>query len=122
VNLLTLNLLAGRGGMRVGLSRLHPGAKTARLRGLRRAPLTFELVMSADQLPARGTPSVDRSAAASHSLDYGLDSVIDRGVGLREHELPAQGHLAPGERLNQPLRLSSVTSVPVGCRAGSPVG
>jgi hypothetical protein len=86
-NLLTLNLLAERGDVRFVPSGFHPGATTARLRGLRLAPLTFTLVMSADHPPAPGTPSVDHFAAASH----GLDSVIGRGLICESMRSPHKG-------------------------------
>jgi DNA-binding transcriptional LysR family regulator len=100
-----------RGEVHFVLSPFQPGAGTAQLHGLRLAPLTFALVMSADNPLAQGTLSVERFAAASH----GLVSLTGRGVGMLEHELTAQGHLAPGERLNQPLRLSSFTSIAAFC-------
>lgn len=100
-----------RGDVHFLLSPFQPSAGTAEFHRLRLARMTFALVMSADNPLARGTLSVERFVAASH----GLVSLTGRGGGLLERELIAQGHLAPGEHLNQPLRLSSFTSIAAFC-------
>lgn len=100
-----------RGEVHFVLSPFQPSASTGQLHSLCLAPLAFALVMSADNPLAQGTLSFERFATASH----GLVSLTGRGAGMLEHELTARGHLAPGEHLNQPLRLSSFTSVAAFC-------
>lgn len=100
-----------RGEVHFVLSPFRPAAGAGEIHGLRLAPLRFALVMRADNPLAQGRLSVERYAAASH----GLVSLTGRGAGMLERELIAQGHLAPGEPLNQPLRLSSFTSIAAFC-------
>ncbi len=100
-----------RGEVHFLLSPFQPSASTAELHRLQLASLRFALVMSADNPLAQGPLSAERVAAASH----GLISLTGRGGGLLERELVAQGHLAPGDHLSQPLRLSGFTSIAAFC-------
>lgn len=58
-----------RGEVHFVLSPFQPSAGTDQLHRLRLAPLTFALVMSADNPLAKGTLSVERFAAATDNLD-----------------------------------------------------
>ena len=100
-----------RGEVHFVLSPFEPRSSTAELHRLRLAPLTLAVVMSADNPLAQGPLSVERFAAASH----GLVSLTGRGTGMLQRELAGQGHLAPGDALHQPLRLSSFTSIAAFC-------
>ncbi|MBK1650144.1 LysR family transcriptional regulator [Rhabdochromatium marinum] len=100
-----------RGEVHFVVTPFEPSASTAQLHSLRLAPLNFALVMSKDNPLAQGPLTLERIAAASH----GLVSLTGRGGGLLEKHLIEQGQLSPGERLNQPLRLSSFASIPAFC-------
>jgi len=100
-----------RGDVHFVVTPFEPSASTAQLHSLRLAPLSLALVMSKDNPLAQGPLTLDRIAAASH----GLVSLTGRGGGMVERDLIEQGQLSPGERLNQPLRLSSFASIPAFC-------
>lgn len=103
--------LLERGEVHFVLSPFEPSASTVQLHSLCLAPLTFALVMRADNPLAEVPLSIERIAAASH----GLVSLTGRGAGMVENDLVAQGQLVPGQQLSQPLRLSSFTSIAAFC-------
>ncbi|MFD2112697.1 LysR family transcriptional regulator [Thiorhodococcus fuscus] len=107
-----------RGEVHFVLSPFEPSAaSTAQIHSLYLAPMAFALVMNADNPLALGAISAERIAAANH----GLVSLTGRGGGTVENGLLAQGYLAQGERLNQPLRLTSFTSIAAFCECSDMV-
>ncbi|NKN34161.1 LysR family transcriptional regulator [Marichromatium bheemlicum] len=100
-----------RGEVHFVLSALTPATGAGELHRTPLAPLTFALVMHANHPLARGELTLERYIAARH----GLVSLTSRGGGLLGQELVEQGLLAPGERLNEPLRLSSFSSIAAFC-------
>jgi len=95
------------GEVHFAFSTFLPNTHTAQLHRLQLADLDFALVMSADNPLATEELTLQEYIAANH----GLISLTGRGANLLEVHLIERGLLAPGERLNVPLRLGSFSSV-----------
>ncbi|AHF02956.1 LysR family transcriptional regulator [Marichromatium purpuratum 984] len=100
-----------RGDVHFVLSTFSPDAATGELHSTPLAPLSLALLMRADHPLAEGELTIERYISARH----GRVSLTSRGEGLLTRTLVEQGLLAPGERLQEPLRLSSFSAIAAFC-------